>query len=306
MHIRSRRLLGSAALIATVALSTAACGGGDGGSGSAGKEKVTLRVSTFGKFGYTDLYKQYMKDHPNVTVVETAEGDLGKYNTQLIQRIAAGSGAGDVVALEEGQIVGFVQSADKFVNLQDYGSNDLKGNFLPWKYANATTADGKTTIGLGTDVGGLAMCYRRDLFEKAGLPTDRTEVAKLWPTWDDYIATGKRYEAGIKNAKSHFVDSATNTYNSILMQSSDHTYFDRDEKLVIDSNPGVRAAWDESLKMVDAGLFVTINSDDPAYFGGYVGDNYAAVAKTFGWDLTRMAELAANSLEASFQARSGA
>src|SRR5690606_30372745 len=59
-------------------------------------------------------------------------------------------------------------------------------------------------------------------------------------------------------------------------------------------------------KMVDAGLFVTINSDDPAYFGGYVGDNYAAVAKTFGWDLTRMAELAANSLEASFQARPGA
>ena len=147
-------------------------------------------MSTFGKFGYTDLYKQYMKDHPNVTVVETAEGDLGKYNTQLIQRIAAGSGAGDVVAIEEGQVVNFLQSADKFVNLQKYGSNELKDNWLPWKYANATTADGATTIGLGTDVGGLAMCYRKDLFEKAGLPTDRVEVGKLWPTWDDYIATG--------------------------------------------------------------------------------------------------------------------
>ena len=193
-------------------------------------EKVTLRVSTFGKFGYTDLYKQYMKDHPNVTVVETAEGDLGKYNTQLIQRIAAGSGAGDVVAIEEGQVVNFLQSADKFVNLQKYGSNELKDNWLPWKYANATTADGATTIGLGTDVGGLAMCYRKDLFEKAGLPTDRAEVGKLWPTWDDYIATGQKYQAGIKDAKSHFVDSATNTYNSILMQSGDHTYFDRERR----------------------------------------------------------------------------
>ena len=176
-------------------------------------------MSTFGKFGYTDLYKQYMKDHPNVTVVETAEGDLGKYNTQLIQRIAAGSGAGDVVAIEEGQVVNFLQSADKFVNLQKYGSNELKDNWLPWKYANATTADGKTTIGLGTDVGGLAMCYRKDLFEKAGLPTDRVEVGKLWPTWDEYIATGQKYQTGIKDPKSHFVDSATNTYNSILMQS---------------------------------------------------------------------------------------
>ena len=278
MHIPSRRLIGSAALLATVALSTAACGGNDGGAGSAGKEKITLRVSTFGKFGYTDLYKQYMKDHPNVTVVETAEGDLGKYNTQLIQRIAAGSGAGDVVALEEGQIVNFVQSADKFVNLQDYGSNDLKGNFLPWKYANATTADGKTTIGLGTDVGGLAMCYRRDLFQKAGLPTDRTEVAKLWPTWDDYIATGKRYEAGIKDPKSHFVDSATNTYNSILMQSSDHTYFDRDEKLVIDSNPGVKAAWDESLKMVDSGLSAKLKSFSPEWNAGFKSGSFATLA----------------------------
>ncbi|MEO6413335.1 MAG: carbohydrate ABC transporter substrate-binding protein, partial [Pedococcus sp.] len=101
-------------MIATAAL-TAACGGDGGGSTSSG-EKITLRVSTFGKFGYTDLYKQYMKDHPNVTVVETAEGDLGKYNTQLIQRMAAGSGAGDVVAIEEGQVVNFLQSADKFVN----------------------------------------------------------------------------------------------------------------------------------------------------------------------------------------------
>ena len=75
MHIPSRRLIGSAALLATVALSTAACGGNDGGAGSAGKEKITLRVSTFGKFGYTDLYKQYMKDHPNVTVkVEAYQG----------------------------------------------------------------------------------------------------------------------------------------------------------------------------------------------------------------------------------------
>ena len=90
VHTRSRRLAPAAAMIALVAL-TAACGGDDGGSTGAG-EKVTLRVSTFGKFGYTDLYKQYMKDHTNVTIVETAEGDLGKYNTQLIQRIAAGVG----------------------------------------------------------------------------------------------------------------------------------------------------------------------------------------------------------------------
>ena len=275
MHRRSRWVVPAAAIIATAAL-TAACGG-DSGSASS-DAKVTLRVSTFGKFGYTDLYKQYMKSHPNVTVVETAEGDLGKYNTQLIQRIAAGAGAGDVVAIEEGQVVNFLQSADKFVNLRDFGSDSLKDNWLPWKYANATTADGKRTIGLGTDVGGLAMCYRADLFKKAGLPTDRTEVAALWPTWDAYIATGQRYEQGIKDAKSHFVDSATNTYNSILMQSGDHTYFDRANNLVVESNPAVKTAWDESLKMVDAGLSAKLKAFSPEWNAGFKNGSFATLA----------------------------
>ncbi len=62
------------------------------------------------------------------------------------------------------------RAPDKFVNFQDHGSNDEKDQWLDWKYDQATTADGADTIGLGTDVGGLAMCYRSDLFEKAGLP----------------------------------------------------------------------------------------------------------------------------------------
>jgi cellobiose transport system substrate-binding protein len=265
-------------MIALVAM-TAACdrGGDDGGSSKAG-EKVTLRVSTFGKFGYADLVKQYMKDHPNVTVLETVEGDLGKYNTQLIQRIAAGSGAGDVVAIEEGQVVSFLASADKFVNLQQHGSNELKDNFLPWKYTNATTADGKTTIGLGTDVGGLAMCYRRDLFEKAGLPTDRVEVGKLWPTWDEYIATGQRYVRGIKNPKAKFVDSVVGAYNPILMQSGDHTYFDRKDELVIESNPAVRAAWDQALEMDAAGLSAKLKSFSPEWNAGFKNGSFATLA----------------------------
>jgi adenosine deaminase len=52
--------------------------------------------------------------------------------------------------------------------------------------------------------------------------------------------------------------------------------------------------------MLDAGLLVTINSDDPAYFGGYVGDNYRAVATQFGFDDDVLAGLAAASLRASF------
>jgi adenosine deaminase len=52
--------------------------------------------------------------------------------------------------------------------------------------------------------------------------------------------------------------------------------------------------------MLDAGLLVTVNSDDPAYFGGYVDDNLAAVRDAFGYDDARLATLARNSFDACF------
>ena len=52
--------------------------------------------------------------------------------------------------------------------------------------------------------------------------------------------------------------------------------------------------------MLDAGLLATVNSDDPAYFGGYVDDNLAAVRDTFGYDDARLAALARNSFDACF------
>ncbi|MDX2376098.1 adenosine deaminase [Microbacterium sp. LRZ72] len=52
--------------------------------------------------------------------------------------------------------------------------------------------------------------------------------------------------------------------------------------------------------MLEAGLAVTINSDDPAYFGGYVDDNYRALAATFGWGPDVLAALAHTSVDASF------
>lgn len=48
------------------------------------------------------------------------------------------------------------------------------------------------------------------------------------------------------------------------------------------------------------GVRVTINSDDPAYFGGYLDDNVAAVKETFGLDDAEIATLARNSILASF------
>ena len=52
--------------------------------------------------------------------------------------------------------------------------------------------------------------------------------------------------------------------------------------------------------MMRAGILVTINSDDPAYFGGYLNQNYLETFAALDLDATDAVTLAANSLEASF------
>jgi len=53
-------------------------------------------------------------------------------------------------------------------------------------------------------------------------------------------------------------------------------------------------------QMLAAGIKVTINSDDPAYFGGYLNENYAAVSDILGNDKELLAQLARNSFSAAF------
>jgi adenosine deaminase len=53
-------------------------------------------------------------------------------------------------------------------------------------------------------------------------------------------------------------------------------------------------------RMLAAGLKVTVNSDDPAYFGGYVNDNYVQVAEAVHLTPADVVTLARNSFDASF------
>lgn len=52
--------------------------------------------------------------------------------------------------------------------------------------------------------------------------------------------------------------------------------------------------------MMEKGLFVTVNSDDPAYFGGYAAENYLAVQKALKLEKEDFYKLAKNSFQASF------
>lgn len=53
-------------------------------------------------------------------------------------------------------------------------------------------------------------------------------------------------------------------------------------------------------KMYDAGLKISINSDDPAFFGGYIADNYLGCAEALNFSCLELAKIARNSFESAF------
>ena len=53
-------------------------------------------------------------------------------------------------------------------------------------------------------------------------------------------------------------------------------------------------------RMLDQGLFVTLNSDDPAYFGGYLSENYQAVQQALGFGRPEIAQMGRNGFAGSF------
>jgi cellobiose transport system substrate-binding protein len=262
-------------LIAVTVLATA-CGSGKGSGG--GNEPVTLQVNLFGTFGYKEagLFDEYQRLHPNIKIAYSSVEFEQNYYQALQTHLAANSGLGDIQGIEVGRIAELVKTrADRFVNFNDHGGSALKDNYFPWKWQAATTADGKT-IGLGTDIGPMALCYRRDLFQKAGLPTDREAVAKLWPDWASYVRTGRTYTANAP-ARTAFMDTASGMFNAMIGQSPTQ-YYDQSGKPVYDSNPLVKRAWDLSMQAVANKETAKLQQFQTAWNQAFSSGSFATIA----------------------------
>lgn len=277
---RGRTRLAAGALITAGVLVAAACGGGgdegDGGGGGS-DEPITLTLDTFGNFGYEGLIEQYQSEHPNITIEPRNVERLDDYTPRLQQWIASGSGAGDVVAIEEGIILQYMAQPDQFVDLAEYGAAELEDNFIPWKWDAAVTEDGRI-LGLGTDIGSNALCYRHDLFDEAGLPSDRDEVSERLQTWDDFIEMGQEFQAAMGDDVK-WVDGPNSTFNSIVMQEAGNgpgfTYFNREGELVVESNPVVQTAFQTVQDIADAGLSAGIRNLTPPWNAGFQESAFA-------------------------------
>ena len=282
-----RAAIAAVAVVVTGTTLLTGCGSdSDNGSGgdAQGGGTITLRVGTFGSFGYDNktgakLYAEYEKSHPNIKIEETNVSDGQKYWDTLKLRLAQNNGLADIQAVEVGYIAEATGEtmADKWVDLSKEGGADM-GAFLDWKVKQATTASG-SVIALGTDIGPMAICYNKDLFAKAKLPTERDAVAKLWAgDWAKFIEAGNTYKKSAP-AGTAFHDSASGLFNAVV--SSDPVqYADASGKLDWENSPGVKKAWDTAVAATKGGLTAKLRQFDEkgTWNAAFKNSKFATVA----------------------------
>lgn len=270
MNARALRRVGLLAGVATTsALVLAGCAGGDeqGGTGAEGEE-VTLTIATFNNFGYTDEFLQkYEDENPGVTIVHNKAAESGDARKNFFQKLGKG-GLADIEAVEVDWLSEAMQYSDLLAPVPD----DLKGRWLDWKEAAATDADGNL-IGYGTDIGPQAICYRADLFEAAGLPSEPAEVEALFDgDWNTYFDVADQYrEASGKT----MIDSANSVLQGIVNQI-EYTYDEPDGTVIATSNPEIADAYKSvTERAVPNSAYSAQWGDD--WIASFQGDDFATV-----------------------------
>jgi cellobiose transport system substrate-binding protein len=188
------------------------------GAGSTGQTPLgktdTLTITTFGDFGYGDLIKQWNADPSSpFQVKERQVSKWDDWKGEMMTDLQAGSGLPDIVAVEGDSMPEILAVSDQFVDLTDPA---VKGRWVAFKEAAGQNSAGQQ-IGYPTDAGPEGMCYREDLFKKAGLPTDTASIAADFATWDSYFATGQKLVQALPKTK--WYDSTGSIAQAMLNQT---------------------------------------------------------------------------------------
>jgi cellobiose transport system substrate-binding protein len=273
-HRRPHGVRRGLALLAVggLALGLAACGGDDG----AGDGPVELSIATFNEFGYEDLIEEWNAANPDIQVTQRKVGTWDDAKANLYTKLAAGSGLSDIEAIEGDAMPAILAESDAFADLTD---PELEGRWLDFKAEAATNSDGQM-IGYATDAGPEGICYRADLFEQAGLPSDRDEVAELIGTWDDYFALGEEFVAAMPDTA--WYDSSAGTAQAMLNQVPNP--FETEDGTIDVENPDLAEVWEAVTGNVEKGLSTQHAQWKEDWTASFQNDGFATMACP-GWML---------------------
>ncbi|MDG5472208.1 extracellular solute-binding protein [Jeotgalibacillus sp. ET6] len=240
-------------ILGTVAMSAAVLGlmgcAEDRSSGGSGGDSDELNFWVFGATNYEELAAQYMEENPDVKI-KVNFTEMGDLHNNLFTAVSSNSGAPDITMIEVSEISKFLDAQDRFHNLYEFGAEDVKGDYLDWKWNIAESTDGEFLMGLPTDIGPSVMYYRKDVFEEAGLPTEPEEVQPLVSDWAGFEETAKI----IHDTTGKMMVDTPETLFAAKRDQAPEQYFNTEDELIIEDSPYVKQAYDDTAEMIQQDL----------------------------------------------------
>jgi len=218
-----RRLLATAAVTPLVAL--AACGGGGGAAPGGGGEAPAPGAAaacapsegpvelTFTSWvpGVEEAVALWNQQNPDiqVTAESVPSGNSGTYNN-LFNGLQAGT-APDLSQIEYDSLSSF-RLQDGLVNIAECpGVSDASGQFVDWTWSQSQLGD-DGVYAVPQDTGPMALFYRKDLFDAAGIAAPTT--------WEEYYQAAVALKAASPDVRiTHFPQQDANWFTGLLWQN---------------------------------------------------------------------------------------
>jgi len=291
-----KKLLG---LVVVSVFILAACGGGNGASDAEGETDTaddedveTLTAWTFPGMGLKNrLETEGEKLGLNVEVQEI---EFEQITTSIDTALASGDedSIPDIIGLGHEHFARYRdESSNYFVDLSEYDSEGFIDEFLDWKVDSSLTEDG-SVVGIGTDIVPYAVGYNINIFEEAGLPTEREEVDELIEDWDDFEQVGLT----IKEETGKFLLDDPRVFLNLMLSENAYTFYDEDGELYLD-NPAIKEAWDNMVSLIDNDLVFGSDQMSGDSTTGISNEDFATLqvpSWMFGWFEDTVPEVAGN------------
>ncbi len=270
--MKKRNLLASAvALTAAAAFALTGCGGGGSNASAESGDGNTVTVWAWDVAlkQLQEASEKFKETHPDVEFVFEEMGTDQIY-TKLATTLSTGKGLADVILLEGEQVSGYATKyPEGFADLSDIVNED---DFLDVKIGEVS-ANGKI-VGFPWDAGPVALFYRRDYFEQAGVNAEDIK------TWDDFIEAGKKVmetcttPSGEPVKMLPIAPNGSNFWRLILTENGG-SFFDAEGNTVVNS-PEALEAMEMAKKIYDSGI-VQNYTDWAEYEGVVVNESVATI-----------------------------
>lgn len=226
-----------------------------GNSGqSSDPDKVSLTIS---------YYDGAISD----TVIEKAKEEFSEWDLQFsevpaddtfdtkLKTSLNSSSAPDITAINS-NIQDFLPYYDKFLNLADYGSQDLSDQYVTWKWESTLADNGNYQMAMPIDIGPTALQYNVKNFEDAGLPTDPDEISETIVTLEDYMKAAYQMK---EKADMPMFQSITELFNE-LARAMDQPIFTVDGELTF-ADGELREIWDFCIEAEQNNLILNVQAN---------------------------------------------